>query len=261
VRGERQGPSLVTVFDRCGTQIALFNEPKGGSPRYAVDRGGRIMKAASWTVAGGYEVVATFAYNGDCIASAEIHTTVGELLSRTTFEYTSQRLSRAVTRRGDGALERERRITYDGDGRVTERITCDRLGCFDRETFEYDRMGRIITRVLYYPDGSTTERTRQAYEYGDAGRLVREVFREAHDAGRGLLETRLTYRAGAVYESIEVGLDGRLRTRRLVRDDLDAFGNATLSTEYDCPPGAADTAGCSVAGVSLPRNISYYPER
>ena len=58
----------------------------------------------------------------------------------------------------------EVRRSYDSSGRVLEELTSDSLGLVSRATYDYDLHGRLVERILYYPDGRT-RKVRELHTY------------------------------------------------------------------------------------------------
>ena len=258
----------VTLYDRAGNEIVVFGLVEGpvgaDNPRPEVEhtygKGGLVTSTTFRTTSKAPHEHLHFAYDDERIQGVEVRR-AGEVIRRTTFLYDGKsRLTAAVTEVSDGSLPRERRISYDNDGRIVERMVCDSIGCFDREVFSYDSAGRLVERTVAYPGGGRLK-TREVYQYDSAGHRLRTQFWEAHDEARGvrgMVKTRVDGRAA---ELTEIGLDGEVLRRWIQREDVDSSGNWIRSVGFLCPPGVKDPEACHEEGLAELRNISYYQPR
>lgn len=266
------GPASVTLFDVFGTVIAVINVPPSMTPgggakvEHEFDANQTIVATSLRTRDG--QILEEFAYaHADTgrikVVTRRLHNGAGpghDTASRTAFTYDAEgRLATVRTEKVDGGLERERRFRYDTPGRLIERLTCDLIGCFDRESFRYDA-GRLVEHTLFYPDGNQVKH-RETYEVDSPGRLERTHFTESHDASRGLRETVEHYFKPGRTEVIEIGLRGEAVSRMIVRDDLDAHGNWTRSVASPCPRGRVDPDTCRDEGPPSIRTVAYFPDR
>ena len=152
----------------------------------------------------------------------------------------------------------EVRRSYDSSGRVLEELTSDFLGLVSRATYDYDLHGRLVERILYYPDGRT-RKVRELHTYDSDGRKQQTTVYEAHDPGAGIGRREYVYdNEGNVVENTTYTTDGALLDRRLLHYVYDAVGNWTERKLQHCLP--AEPRGqphCTPHSVTY-QDISYF---
>ncbi len=82
--------------------------------------------------------------------------------------------------------------TYDDKGRLIEKITCDKIGCFDKTVSIYDSRGNLTEETLFYPSDESFK-VRVVHAYDREHHSIRSTSQGAHGPGLGIGDTIQKY--------------------------------------------------------------------